>query len=336
MIKRKKHPWLRLFAAVFILILGLAAFIGVYAKKAADGIYSKLNKDESSDFSRVSDSRELRSDDGVINILLLGCDKNEDEQDAVGAARRTDSMMILSLNKSNHRVSVISLMRDMYLDVPGHDREKLNAAYEQGGPALLYSAIAENYRIRLDGYASVDFDCFKEIINAVGGINVKLTESEAENLNTTNYIKRKKNRNLKPGKQHLNGDQALGYCRIRHGTYVNGHYPGVFTADGKGDDFARTQRQRTVIRKIVKKLKNKAPGKLIKIMNRAAPFITTDLSEKDCIKFGLQLVLMKNCEFKSHSLPVHYKSEYAGRQQVLVTDVEKDRKALYRWVFGGR
>lgn len=133
----------------------------------------------------------------------------------------------------------------------------------------------------MDGYAEVNFDAFVNVIDELGGIEVTLTESEAKNLNNTNYIKRRKYRNVKVGKQKINGYQALGYCRIRHGKkQANGRYPGVYTASGKGDDYGRTERQRLTMQAVLKKVKTLSPEELLKLVEVVLPNITTDLSKR--------------------------------------------------------
>lgn len=101
----------------------------------------------------------------------------------------------------------------MYVDIPGYGGYKLNAAYSFGGIKLLYKTLAKNFGIKLDGYVEVNFDAFVNVIDELGGIEVNLTDSEALNLRQTNYIKRRKYRSVKKGKQIFNGQQALGYCR---------------------------------------------------------------------------------------------------------------------------
>ena len=145
-------------------------------------------------------------------------------------------------------LKLTSLMRDMVVDIPDNGENKLNAANSFGGIQMLYKTIAQNFNVELDGYVEVGFTAFEKIVNSVGGINLELTESEANYLNTTNYISKKKYRNVKVGKQKLNGNQALGYCRIRKG--------GVTTITGLRDDYGRTWRQRTVIKAVFDKVKN--------------------------------------------------------------------------------
>ena len=91
----------------------------------------------------------------------------------------------------------------MYVEIPGHGRNKLNAAYAFGGEALLYQTLAQNFNIKIDKFCVVDLAAFEKVINRIGGIEMTLEQREAEYLNTTNYISKKKYRNVKVGKQTL-------------------------------------------------------------------------------------------------------------------------------------
>ena len=229
----------RVVARVFF-VIGLIASVSIGSLAAtvmhkSDSMLGLINYDKDSSLSEVDLSKyKLDKDTEVVNILLVGADKNNDEQNKKNVERRSDSMMIATIDIKHNKLKVTSLMRDMYVDIPGYGRNKLNAAYSFGGIKLLYKTLATNFGISMDGYAEVSFDAFVNVIDQIGGVTLELTESEAKNLNNTNYIKRKKYRNLKVGKQKLNGYQALGYCRIRHGKRMaDGRLPGVYTASGK-------------------------------------------------------------------------------------------------------
>ncbi|MBO5073614.1 MAG: LCP family protein, partial [Eubacterium sp.] len=248
---------------IMSMTIGSAAAVVVHK---GDSMLDLINYDDQETLSSVDLSKyKLDEDTEVVNVLLVGADKNNDEQDK-DVDRRSDSMMIATLDIKHSKLKITSLMRDLYVQIPGHGGNKLNAAYSLGGIKLLYKTIAENFGIRMDGYAEVNFDAFVNVIDELGGIEVTLTESEAKNLNNTNYIKRRKYRNVKVGKQKINGYQALGYCRIRHGKkQANGRYPGVYTASGKGDDYGRTERQRLTMQAVLKKVKTLSPEELLKL-----------------------------------------------------------------------
>lgn len=299
------------------------------------GSYRLMNVDNNNSLAKVDISKyDTVKNSDVINILLVGADKNLDEQDADGAARRSDSMMIATLDMKNKKLKVCSLMRDMYVPIPGHGSQKLNAAYSLGGMPLLYETIVSNFGIKADGYAEVNFDAFVEVINAVGGVEATLTESEAENLNDTNYIRRKKFRNVKVGKQVLNGYQALGYCRIRHGKWENGRYPAVLTASGKGDDYGRAERQRLVIQALFKKIKSMSITKWMELIDLILPNVKTDLKEDQIYSYLLAVVRMGTTEIHQFSLPIDngYTSQSINGQDCLVPDIAANKKALSNFI----
>ena len=318
-----------------ILSMALGSMAAV-AKYKADGILSLVNQDKDNALNSVDISEyDTVSDSDVINILLVGADKNLDEQDSEGAARRSDSMMIATLDMKHKKLKVTSLMRDMYVEIPGYGKNKFNAAYSFGGIKLLYKTIASNFGIKLDGYAEVNFDAFIDVINAVGGVEATLTESEATNLNDTNYIRRKKYRNVKVGTQVLNGYQALGYCRIRHGKWKNGHYPAVLTASGKGDDYGRTERQRLVVQALLKKVKSLSVDKWMELIDVILPNVTTDLDKDSIYSYVLAVVKMGTTDIKQYHLPADgaYTSEKINGADCLVVDVEKNKKALSDFIY---
>lgn len=297
-----------------------------------------INYDDQDTLASVDLSKyELDADTDVVNILLVGADKNNDEQDK-DVERRSDSMMIATLDVKHSKLKITSLMRDIYVKIPGHGSNKLNAAYSFGGIKLLYKTIAENFGIRMDGYAEVNFDAFVNVIDKLGGVEATLTESEAKNLNNTNYIRRRKYRNVKVGKQVLNGYQALGYCRIRHGKkQANGRYPGVYTASGKGDDYGRTERQRLTMQAILKKVKTLSPEELLKLAEVVLPNITTDISKKKINTYMMTVVKMGTTELNQYVIPIQggYTTQTisGGVGDCLVPDLDANKAALKKFIF---
>lgn len=334
--KRKKSIVGRVF-----LIIGLILSIGVGSlaatiKYKTNGALDLMNMKSSDSLDTVDVSKyDTVSDSEIVNILLVGADKNVNEQGAKKAARRSDSMMIATLDMKHKKLKVTSLMRDMYVDIPGHGKQKFNAAYSIGGIKLLYETIASNFGIKMDGYAEVNFDAFIEVINAIGGVEATLTESEAVNLNDTNYIRRKKFRNVVKGKQILNGYQALGYCRIRHGKWKNGHYPAVLTASGKGDDYGRTERQRLVIQALLKKVKAMSVERWMELVGVVLPNITTDLSKDDIYSYLLAIAKIGSTEIKQLSIPADhtFSSQLINGQSCLVPDIQKNKDAIHNFIY---
>ena len=124
------------------------------------------------------------------------------------------------------------------LEIPGHGVIKLNAAYAFGGVELLYQTIAKNFGIKIDKYCVVDFSTFEKVINKVGGVEISLEEKEAKYLNTTNYISKKKYRNVKGWETDIEWKSGIRICQVRL-RLLSKKY-----GDG---DFGRTGRQRAVL-----------------------------------------------------------------------------------------
>ena len=114
----------------------------------------------------------------VYNVILAGVDRTEKDWNG-----NSDSVMLVSLNNDKKRVSIISLMRDTYVEIPGHDYNKLNASYAYGGGPLLCDTVEENYRIDVERYAAVDFENLVDVIDALGGIELEWTAAEIEVAN---------------------------------------------------------------------------------------------------------------------------------------------------------
>lgn len=334
--KGKKKVVGKIFLVIGIIFSMAVGSILATAQYKINGSLSLLNFDKENSLDKVDISKyDTVSDSDIINILLVGADKNPDEQNTDGASRRSDSMMIATLDMKHKKLKVTSLMRDMYVAIPEHGSQKLNAAYSLGGIKLLYETIVSNFGIKMDGYAEVNFDAFVDVINAVGGVEATLTESEAVNLNDTNYIKRKKFRNVKVGTQVLNGYQALGYCRIRHGKMKNGHYPAVLTASGKGDDYGRAERQRLVMQALLKKVKSMSMNKWTELIDIILPNIKTDLTKDDIYSYMFAIVQMGTTELNQYSLPIQngYTSQSINGQDCLVPDIPKNKSALYNFIY---
>lgn len=332
----KKRVVGKVFLVIGIIISMAAGSMLAAAQHEVNGSLNLLNFDKENALDKVDVSKyDTISDSEIVNILLVGADKNLDEQNSSGASRRSDTMMIATLDMKHKKLKVTSLMRDMYVEIPGHGSHKLNAAYSLGGIKLLYETIAKNFGIKMKGYAEVNFDAFVDVINAVGGVEATLTESEAVNLNDTNYIKRKKYRNVKVGKQVLNGYQALGYCRIRHGKWKNGRSPAVITASGKRDDYGRTERQRLVIQALLKKVKSMSPAKWFDLVDVILPNVKTDLDKDDIKTYLMAVVKMGTTELKQYSLPIQngYTSQVINGADCLVPDLVKNREALEDFIF---
>lgn len=153
-------------------------------------------------------TNDKKKDKDIINILLIGLEEFNN-------AANTDTMIVASINTKDNTLKLLSFMRDLYIDIEGYDKDRLNSAYSKGGIPLLYDTIYSNFGVSLDGYLLVNFEAFEQIVDILGGVNVTLTKAEAEYLNQHNYISNPEYRDVVEGEQLMVGNQVLGYCRIR-------------------------------------------------------------------------------------------------------------------------
>ena len=215
--KKKTGKNNRVKKILFTVVLILSASAGFLAAKVQFTLNNSLNnikRDYSSALSSVDLSGiKVSSDNDIVNLLLIGNDARVEKYYS-SKNGLPDVMMIATMDKKHSTLKLTSLMRDVRVFNPdANDYMKLNESFNTNGVKSLYKTIAENYNIKLDGYVSVGFEAFKDVVNAVGGVEVELTDTEARYLRSTNYIRVKKSNrtSIKVGKQKLNGDQALGY-----------------------------------------------------------------------------------------------------------------------------
>jgi len=261
-----------------------------------------------------------RQEDYVSNYLLFGVEE-------IDGANNTDSIMIASINTKDKTIKITSIMRDTYVETEEHGPSKINAIYAKSGAKAFVKVIEDYFRIKIDGYAYINFESFEKIIDTLGGIYIELGEEEAEYLNTTNYISNPKNRNVKPGLNLLNGNQALGYCRIRL----------VPTLDGTMDDFGRTIRHRRVIKAIFDQYKSKGLLELLRITNNILGYVKTNVSSEQIAKVIEDIVENKITKMDSKRLPVGGAFEvpvkYNGIGYPLIYDRDKNIIQLYEFIY---
>lgn len=264
----------------------------------------------------------VESDKEVVNILLCG-------EEAIGGGRgRTDSIMIATINSVDQELKLTSIMRDSYVQIPGYTDNKINAAYHNGGMASLIKTVKKNFGIEVDGYVLVNFDSFEDIVDAVGGIDITLDEKEVRYLNSTNYISDPSNHTLSVGKNHMNGNQALGFARVR---YV--------MRDGEYGDFARTLRHRTVMQALFQRVQDKSTLELIAMIPKILPMLTTDIKKNDLVKYITMGVKVReqNSNIATLNVPVEgaYKITRArGMSIILPEPLSKSVDQMQEFIYG--
>ncbi len=240
----------------------------------------------------------------IINIMLIGQDRRPGESRA-----RSDVMILCTVNTATRELTVSSFMRDMYVQIPGYADNKMNAAYRYGGMKLLDKCLETNFGVHVDGNFEVDFDGFVEVIDLLGGVDIELSQSEANHL-------RAKGHKVSAGMNHLNGAAALAHARNR--TIGNG-------------DFSRTERQREIVSALFEKCKHLNLLQLQNLMTKVLPMLTTDLTNSEILKFMLDVLpVLGNLKFNTQQIPAAgtYKYAWVDGKSVLLPDLEANREIL--------
>lgn len=329
--EKPRYRILKVLSCVVLVLIAFAAFLvftrpgrKIAINAASSYAASKLDYDlDASDGNQtpIVSSDKGREEDYVTNFLIFGIEE-------IGGAKNTDSMIIASINTKTDKITLTSLMRDTYVSVPGWKKTKLNAAYAHGGIQLLIDTIEENFYIHIDGYASVNFDSFEKVIDQLGGVSIELSQKEANYLNTTNYISNPANRHVKKGMNTLNGNQALGYCRVRY----------VSTIEGVANDQGRTLRQRKVLSAIFDKFKSQNLFAMMNTVNSCLSYVSTNVVQKQISDALEAVVENKITTLNINRMPYDGMYEapkkYEQTTWPLVLDMDANIKEFYKDVYG--
>ena len=295
-----------------IIVVVLALILGVFLYG-----YSYLNDIKTVKISKKDKDLGIKSKKNdeknkeVINIALFGGD-GRNEKDV----SRSDSIMILSIDKTHKKLKLSSIMRDTYVDIYGHGMTKLNHAYAYGGPELAIRTINENFNLNIRDYAFVNFDSFEKVVDTIGGVDIELNQSEVNEIN-----KNVQGSSIKgPGMNHLNGKQALAYSRIRK--------------IGNGD-YERTERQRRVMQEIFDKGKNIGITKYPEVVDSVFPYVETSFSKMDIVKLGSYGLTNNIRTLEQNRFPKdeHSHGQFIGEVWYLVTDLEKTEKEIHNFIY---
>lgn len=308
--------WKKIVLGILVVLSGVAGFGVAKVKSTMDNSLNHIQRDMDNRLIDVKlpEGLNIETDDDIVNILLIGSDKRVEKESGFRSDGLTDTMMIATLDKKHSVLKLTTLMRDtLVVDAETSEEEKLNSAFSHGGVKNLYRTIAQNFNIKVDGYAMVGLKGFQKVIDAMGGVELEITDTEARYLNCTNYVK-KKYHNIKVGKHTLNGNQALGYCRIRKGKDKIGEP--VVTANGLTDDYGRTWRQRTVLTAIFQKMKAQPKSQWISVLNKAFACVKTDLDNDAIYEYMMSVITMGTTEIHQLQIPMDgyfcYGKEVAG------------------------
>ena len=214
-----------------------------------------------------------------MNIVVLGTDKRANIAENYG---RSDTLMVVHVDKDQNYLSILSIPRDLYVDVPGYGKQKINAAYALGGPALAIKTVSQLTGVAIDKYVEVDFNAFKDITNALGGVYVDVDARYYSANPNWEMI------NIWPGYQLLNGSDALDYVRYRHDLNL---------------DFGRMERQQRFLAAAREQAMGwNLPFKLPGLISALFDNVNTDLGTNDVLKLAYWGVKLNGDRIRQVSL----------------------------------
>lgn len=248
----------------------------------------------------------------TLNILLIG----EDQWD-IEEYGRSDTMILCSIDSVRDTVTMVSFLRDIYVNIPGYRSNRLNSAYALGGAQLLVDTLEENFGVSIDATVEIDFNGYVAMIDYLGGVDINLTAEEARYLNSGEIWTpdHAENWNLSEGQNRLNGSQTLAYSRIR---YLD-------------SDFVRTERQRAVLEKLMKKFHDADWQQMMEAMDCLLEQSKISMTEQELLMYtiGFYPVLM-NGSLVSQQIPADdtWSYETIRGMSVIRVDFEANRQLL--------
>ncbi len=306
-----------------LLVFVLVAIVGVAY------IGNKMGKMDTKelDLDKLSISDELEYDEsGYLNVALFGLDSRATDE-SMGS--RSDTIIIASLNRETKVIKMASVYRDTLMQLDDGEYYKANAAYAYGEEEDAVAMLNRNLDMSITHYVTVDFSALVDVIDAVGGIEVDVTQEEIEGhdgYNINGYVMEVMENTGKesvgvtePGLQTLNGVQATAYARIR------------YTDDG---DLKRTERQRLVLTKVAEKLQSSNLATLDKIIDKVFPKVRTNFTLPEILAYAKDVKKFQfgeNMGFPTNTGFTSYKEQGSV---VISTAALEDVKELHRYFFG--
>lgn len=236
----------------------------------------KINKVQKVEINKENlsiNEKQVKEEKHIKNIALFGIDAPK------GKVGRSDAIMILTLDEEHKVMKLTSIMRDSYVDIPGHGDDKITHAYAFGGPELAMKTLNENFKVNVEDFMAVNFTSLPEIIDKLGGVKINIIPEEIHHIPGI----------TSPGQQVLNGEEALAYSRIRYAT---------------GGDYKRTERQRVVLEAVFEKLKSTPTKEYPSLIDDFLPYIETNMSSMDMIKLATDVAPLVKGNLETARFPL--------------------------------
>ena len=250
-----------------------------------------------------AEETEAPVEDEVVHLLLVGVDRRTATWNG-----NSDTMVMLSINRTDMTMTLTSLMRDTAANIPGVGVRKLNNAFAVGGAPLLLQTIQTNFQIPVTDYAWIDFDGMVKVVDILGGVDLFLTVAEAKVVGIDIPA---------PQVVHLDGQKAVTHARDR---------------SSGGYDYMRTQRQRNVLLAIANKAKSGSLGDLAKVAEQILPYITHNLDRIRLLTYVNDMINISKYTMQEQRIP--YDGLYRSVNQNLVPNYDETAKRFRAFVYG--
>ncbi|MBC1342829.1 LCP family protein [Listeria welshimeri] len=269
---RKGRIFVTILVALLILV-GVVAVIGYFQ-------YQSSLKEAQND-SKLKDYKfnGVKADGDAINVLLIGSDSRGADQG------RSDSLMIAHYNTKTNTPKLVSIMRDTYVDIPGHGKNKINAAYSYGGPELVRQTIKENFGVDVEYYVVANFEGFPKIVDTLApeGIKINAEKDMSKNIDVS----------IKKGEQVMDGKTLLQYARFRK--------------DAEGD-FGRIRRQQQVLEALKEQALDVGDvTKIPDVIGKLQGYSSTNIPNGTLMSIGADFLLGKTKTMEKFAIPVEGK-----------------------------
>ena len=257
----------------------------------------------------------MRSD-SVINVLLIGLDSRT----GLTNGGRSDTLILLSLNKDTRKINMTSFFRDTYCNIYGTEiYNKINSSYARGGADCLINTLESNFKIDIDYYVTVDFSTFEDLIDELGGLTVTVQEYEAAYIRKTEKISMPSGTDVT-----LNGKQALLFSRIRK--------------CDSDSDVSRTRRQRMVITSLINSIKDASIIELNNMLDAVLPYVKTNLTKSEIVSYAGKAIMggwfgypITETTISDSSV---FKTGYVGRSSVVFIEFPAAAKRIQNAIYG--
>ncbi|MCL2023337.1 MAG: LCP family protein [Oscillospiraceae bacterium] len=304
--KAKKKGRVLLIVISILLVLAIGGGVATYS--IINSLMPQVDDDTIEKLSKRNTSNLLSSKD-VHNILVIGVDGRN--SDGWG---RADTQILVSIDNVNQRITMVSFLRDLYVEIPGRKgKNKINAAHRFGKVPLAVETIEQNFGVKIDNYIRVTFDAFEDAIDAMGGVTLPVTPKEAAEVKS--YSKGK--HDLVPGDNvFMDGGAALIFARIRK----------------LDSDWQRTSRQRMVINALLEKAKAN-PVKAFNAVQGVMGNFETDISQGNILRLFAEARTILNYEVVEYMIPNSTTGAYTSVSYNLIPDLPVYRTALKNWLY---